>query len=339
MGKSSAPKPPDPAQVAQAQTATNIGTATANAALGNVNQRTPYGDLTYSSENQFITDPSGETYYRGPNGEIKRKAPTRSVTTASPGGQGGYGREWYKLPESQREGLIASGQDAQYRNSGGGGSSTSQQPLDGWEKVSGYYLPQYTATQTLSKAEQKIFNRESAARKNLAQLAKDQSGRLGDLLDRPVELGNDATESRLMELGMSRLGPQLDQRRDREATRLANQGIGLGSKAYDRAMTGVDEGENDALNQLLLSGRSLANQEILTERNQPLNEIIALLSGSQVNQPNFVNTSMPQMPTVDRAGLEQQGYQNKLGAWQQQQDNQRSIMGSLFKSLSPFMPV
>ena len=47
MGKSKAPKPPDPVRTAAAQTATNIGTALAEGALNRVNQVTPDGALTY----------------------------------------------------------------------------------------------------------------------------------------------------------------------------------------------------------------------------------------------------------------------------------------------------
>ena len=47
-GGSSAPQPQNPQQTAQAQTASNVQTATANAVLGNTNQITPYGNLTYN---------------------------------------------------------------------------------------------------------------------------------------------------------------------------------------------------------------------------------------------------------------------------------------------------
>jgi hypothetical protein len=48
MGGGSAPTPPNPAQVSADQTKSNVGTAIANATLGNTNQVTPYGNLTYS---------------------------------------------------------------------------------------------------------------------------------------------------------------------------------------------------------------------------------------------------------------------------------------------------
>lgn len=47
-----APAAPDPAETAAAQTASNKETALWNAALNNVNQVTPYGNLTYTSQDQ-----------------------------------------------------------------------------------------------------------------------------------------------------------------------------------------------------------------------------------------------------------------------------------------------
>lgn len=50
MGKSApkAPAPPDPVKTAQAQSAANRETAIAQAGLNSVNQRTPFGNLTYN---------------------------------------------------------------------------------------------------------------------------------------------------------------------------------------------------------------------------------------------------------------------------------------------------
>ena len=65
-------------------------------------------------------------------------------------------------------------------------------------------------------------------------------------------------------------------------------------------------------------------------RNQPLNEIGALLSGSQVQGPQFVNTPQTSVGGVDYTGLVNQQYQSKLA-------NSQAKMGGLFGLLSaPF---
>ena len=63
MGKS-APKAPSPKATAAASTSTNVGTAIANTMMGNVNQVTPDGSLSYSqSGTHSWRDPyTGKTY-------------------------------------------------------------------------------------------------------------------------------------------------------------------------------------------------------------------------------------------------------------------------------------
>lgn len=256
MGKPKAPTPPDPSQVAGAQTSQNIGTAIAQQNLNNVNQVTPDGSLTYQQ--------TGTYTYTDPN--------TGKV----------------------------------------------------------HEIPQYTATQKLSEGQQGIYDTTQAAEQNLATLAKDQSARLGTLLGTPVDLSNEATEARLMELGRARLDPAMERRRESLRSSLSAQGIKEGSAAFDRAMARAMEGENDAYNSLLLQGRGQAVQEALTARNQPINEITALMSGSQVSMPQFVGTNPANIANVDRAGLEMSAYNARLANWQQQMAGRQSLMGGLF---------
>lgn len=251
-----APKPPDPKETSAAQTGTNVATAVANAYLGNVDQITPDGSLSY--------DQSGSYSWNDP-----------------------YTNKTYEIPT-------------------------------------------FTATQSLSPEQQAIYDLNKTAESNMAGTAADQSGFLRDYLGTPVNIDNAATEARLFELGRTRLDPMFSEQEESLRQRLANQGITLGSKAYDTAMRQFSEGRNDAYNQLLLTGRGQAVQEAFAERNQPINEITALLSGSQVSQPNFVNANMPQVATTDNAGLINANYQQKLAGWQQQQQQQQALMGGLF---------
>lgn len=195
-----------------------------------------------------------------------------------------------------------------------------------------YDIPTFTRTTTLSPEQQAIANKQNAAKLNLAGLAADQSGFLQNYLSKPVSLDNDATEARLLELGRKRLDPMLADRREAEATRLANQGIRLGSTAYDKAMGLVDQGENDALVQLLLQGRGQAVQEALTERNQPINEISALMSGSQVSQPQFMGSTVGAIPTTDNSAI--------IASYDDQRrriaEAEQASLGGLFKGVLNF---
>jgi hypothetical protein len=191
-------------------------------------------------------------------------------------------------------------------------------------------VPRYAQTTTLTPEQQAIFNTGQQTEQNIATIGRDQSARIGDLLGKPIQMGNEATEARLMELGSSRLNPVFQ--RDEEAlrTRLANSGIRAGTAAFDAEMGQFNQRRNDAYNQLLLSGRAQANQELLTERNQPINEITALLSGSQVSMPQFNNPQTANLAGVDYSGLVRDKYNAELAAYNSRVNSQNAMMGGLF---------
>lgn len=471
MGKPKAPTPPDPKETAAAQTGTNISTAQANAVLGNVNQITPYGNLTYTqSGNQFVENDNGQVYYRGPNGEIQSSAPmTTSAATTR------------RVPVTETFGRGGERSRTVYRDEVVPGTSTMQ---SGWTQVKGNYIPQYTATTSLSPSEQAKFDQSQAAQLNLLQLANQQSKFLQDYLGKPMDYsgipaGGNAADLKMpqyqqfqggpqmntqiadagliqKQLGdagaitrdygpadgyasnmqavqdnmMKRLSPQMDQQRAALQTQLANQGIGIGSDAYESAMRQLNQGQNDQrtsvalaagqeqsrlanldaqragfqnaaqqqqYNQLLGSGQfanaaqqqqfgqnaaqgefgnsamqqmfqnqntvtgqnnalqdqtlnaqlsrfnaqnqqhQMALQEAYAKRQQPINEIIGLMGGAPIQQPNFVNTNMPTIPNVDYAGLVNDNYNQKLGIYNQQMQASQGLLGGILGLGSAFL--
>jgi len=190
--------------------------------------------------------------------------------------------------------------------------------------------PKLQATTSLTGTAQQLFDTGQQTSQILANLGKDQAGKLSGLLAAPIDLSNSATEARLMELGRARLDPALEQRRTAEITRLSNQGIKEGSSAFDRAIQRVNQGENDAYNQLVLTGRNQAVSEAIAQRNQPINEVIGLTSGTQLQTPGFTNTPQSNVSGTDTAGIAQAGYANNYNAWLQQQNQQQQLLGGLF---------
>jgi len=98
---------------------------------------------------------------------------------------------------------------------------------------------------------------------------------------------------------MSRVNTDIAGRRDNTNSELIAAGIRPGTKAYQAAMEGIDRQETDARQQAILAGgqeatrdfgmdsqaRQQALAELLAQRQTPLNELSALTSGSQVNNP------------------------------------------------------
>jgi len=70
------------------------------------------------------------------------------------------------------------------------------------------------------------------------------------------------------------------------------------------------------------AARNQYMQEAYQARNQPMNEVAALASGSQVQNPNWLNTPQSQIATTDIGGLinqnfaqQQQNYQTSMNSW------------------------
>lgn len=314
MGKPKAPTPPDPQKTASAQTGTNIGTAIANQTLGNVNQVTPDGALTYSQTGLTKwTDPTSGKIY-----DLPQYTATQTLSANQQAVKNQTDKAQLNLA------TLASGQSARLNELLGKPVDLSGAPAAGDPSKIG--LPQYSGYD--------------------------------------VDIDTTKYENALME----RLNPQLTQGRAALETQLANQGLQPGSEAYNRALDTATRQENDArLGVILNAGQeqsrlaglardkasfqnSVADQtfnaqqaqmtsqnnarsqylnELYAQRNQPINEISSLLSGAQVSSPNFVNAQGVQVPTVDYAGLINQDYQNRLGAYQTKQAQSGGLIGGL----------
>jgi hypothetical protein len=138
---------------------------------------------------------------------------------------------------------------------------------------------------------------------------------------------------------MSRLEPSLARQRTSTETNLINQGLRPGTEAYDNAIRSLGEQETDARTQAVLQGLNLdiganaqgynqalqtgqfgntAQQQALAQaiqsRQMPLNEINALMSSSQIENPQFGAYSGANVaPAPVFAGAQAQGQfeQNK----------------------------
>lgn len=183
-------------------------------------------------------------------------------------------------------------------------------------------VPKFTSTQTLSPQQQAILDQTQAAELNLGTVANERSNFLKDYLAKPFDV-NAATEQKIYDLGKSRLDPRFAEQQEAQRAQLINSGIRPGSAAFTSAMRDFEANRNDAYNQLALTGRQQAFQEASYERAQPLNEIIGLLGGSQVQGPQFVNTPTTQVAGVDYAGLVNNQYNQQVAS-------RNAAMGGLF---------
>lgn len=230
--------------------------------------------------------------------------------------------------------------------------------------------PKYTATQSLSPENQGLYNSLISSAGTAAgninnpiatpqlQTSLDTSG----LSALPTNGDYSADRGRVEDAIYARLNPQLEAGRTSRETDLFNRGVRPGTAAYDRAMGLVGQQENDARLQTILAGgqeqsrlfgdalagRQQGYNELLNSGNfgnnaktgmfgmelagraAPINEISSLMSGSQVNQPNYANTPQPGVAGVDYAGLVQNQYQQQM----QQRQNMLSGLFGLGSSIA-----
>lgn len=195
-----------------------------------------------------------------------------------------------------------------------------------------YDIPNYTQTTTLSPDQQKLYDLNNQTQQNLGQIGVSQSSKIGTLLNTPFDAStaNKAVEDKIDALGAARLDPQFARSADALQTQLANQGIQPGSAAWKAQMDQFQQGKNDAYNQLYLNGNQQAYQQAITDRNQPINEITALLSGSQVSNPTFGATPQTSIPTTDNAGIINSNFNQQNSQYQTQLQQQNALLGGLF---------
>jgi len=206
-----------------------------------------------------------------------------------------------------------------------------------------YGNPTWTATQTLSPAQQQLLDYQNQTSLGLGRLAGQGLGYVENMLNTPFDVsklpstGFNPSQT-YQEAYMQRLAPQLQQGREQLQQRLANQGIDIGSTAYDRAMMQQAQRENDLLAAATTQGfgvgqqaRQSALQEQAYLRNEPLNTLSAVRTGAQVQGPQFVNSAQ-QATTAgpDILGAAQMGYNAQMGDFNAKQAAQANLNQGLF---------
>lgn len=300
MGKPSPPQPPDPQETSAASTGTNVSSTIANNMMGMIDQSNPLGSLTYNQTGNYKwTDPYTNKTYKVPTFE--------AVTRYTPDG-----RRINNLNIDTQRNLARAG------------------------KNQSEFLRKYLRDQI-----------DYGDMPESSDLQGKLAGGLSDAFGEDFTGSRDDVEAALMD----RMQPRLD--RDREAleTRLANQGIGYGTDAWSSAMDDYGRTVNDArlgaisqagneqsryANMMMQAGaaqdaqRAAAMQQAFAQRNQPINEVTALMSGSQLQAPGFGVYNPGNMPITDNAQIINDIYKGELDAYGTQASMHNSLMGGLF---------
>ena len=200
-----------------------------------------------------------------------------------------------------------------------------------------YGNPTWTATTSLSDVGQQLLNNQNQASLGLGGTINAALGRVQSTMGQEFNPNLPSTGfnpgQSYQDAYMERLRPQLEQSRESTQARLANQGVAPGTQAYENAMRQQSQRENDLLLGATTQGfgvGSQANQQAfnqeMTKYNMPLNTLSALRSGSQVQNPSFVNSAAQANTSgADILGAAQMGYNAQMGDFNAKQAAQQNF--------------
>lgn len=345
MGKSKAPKAPDPKETSAASTSTNIGTAVANSYLNNYNQNTPDGSLSYDQTGSYDWfDPYTNKTYNIPRFTATQtlSPQQQAIKDQSDAAELNLG----KLANSQSgrlNDLLGKPMDLNGAPAAGDPSKLglpNYQQFGSGPQLQTSYTDDFSADRSkvedalMSRLNPQLDNDRSALEQRLAnqgimpgskayETAMNQSSQASNDARMQAILAGGQEQTRLAQLAnqQATFGNNANQQMWNNQFQATQGNNALAGQKYADQQTQFNA-QNTARNQYL--------QEQYQQRNQPINEISALLSGAQVTNPNFVNSANSQIATTDVAGLINQNYQNQLGAYQQQQQQSSGILGGLF---------
>jgi len=222
----------------------------------------------------------------------------------------------------------------------------------GWEQVPGadgrmISVPRYTRTTTLSPDEQKIAGWDTSTRYNLGRTATQQSAKIGDYLNQSINTQgwqpwqsargfSEATDRPAIEKAlMGRQTDAMNKANAAQEAQLAARGMSPGSQGWTDVQDAQQRARTDAQQQAYLASgqearsnydaylagnaannqlRQAQTQESFALRNQPINEIMALLGGSQVNMPSFSPFSRQGISAASPGNYMASNYQNQLAS-------------------------
>lgn len=338
MGKSS-PKPPaapDPTQVASAQTQQNKDTAIANAALNRIDQYTPWGSQTYS---QNGVDSNGiPKYSQSINLSPEQQMLLNSNNTINQGLADIGVNAINGVSKSVLENFNYNSAPKQVLGASYGNIQNDVDLSKIPELIGGADL-----TKDLQTQRDALYNQQSAFLD--PQWKQDQSDLENKLLAQGITQNSDAWNRATGDFGRNKEFAYNNARNSAitgggaEQSRLFGIGLASNQNAYGQALNNA-QFHNQAQQQGF--GQSLANANLQNQgraqsineqnylRQQPLNDLNALRSGSQVTAPQFSGVPQSLVGNTDLTSLYNNQYQGQLANYNAQQAGNNSLTGGLF---------
>lgn len=184
-------------------------------------------------------------------------------------------------------------------------------------------------TETLSPEQQRIFNENQASEYNLSQYGNQQTQELLRRGASPFAYNTGDHEAWFARNYDNLNAEGNAQANESLRSRLANQGIKVGSDAYDREMKALSGGQSQARLNALMGSQQQGYEQALATRNQQTNEPLAIATGTQINQPQFTPGRTGTVATTDMMSA----YQNYDNQRMNRYNSKMANLGGLFSGL------
>lgn len=297
-GKSSAPAAPDYVGQANATAAGNLNAARSQTAANRIDQITPYGSIKY-------TQGGGQFNQQGYDAALSAYQDQQQQIHNNAGLQEYYGKTGQLLTNPNRNDFMD-------------------------------HPDQWSSEIQLSDTGQQLLDAQNRSSLGMAGLQDQAMQRLADVSAQPFDTSglidiNGQTGmggwDKYSQLLMQRMNPDLDAQQAALDTKLANQGLTAGSEGWGTGQQQFAKQRNDANVAAQLAGAQVqnqffnqalqGNQATLQQRayirSLPLNELNALRSGSQVQNPTFSTPGQQgQTSGPDLMGAANSQYSNAL---------------------------
>ena len=189
--------------------------------------------------------------------------------------------------------------------------------------------PVYESFVNLTPEAQKTLDTQLHVSNQLGNLAEGQIGNVQNQFSHPFDMNSvGQVADKAYGAMTSRLDPQWDARQKQFDAQMANQGIPVGSEAYQNASRDFNNARNDAYQQANLGAIQTMPQTFQLANaayTQPLNILNAIRSGAEVNNPQF-NTNQP---GVNYLGAAQLGGQYAGDVYNAQAAQRNAMMSGL----------
>jgi hypothetical protein len=214
---------------------------------------------------------------------------------------------------------------------------------------------QPTVVQEFSPDQQRLYDTNQITQQNLGLLGNTGSSALQDVIGKNLDYSSvtaapgdyESTRQGVIDAMMNRYNITAGQNEEQTKADLTARGINSGTEAYAREMDRIDRARNDFRAQAETTSANQVQQgfgqdselrrqqiaEMLAGRQTPLNEITALMSGSQVSNPfsqaSVYNGGAAAAPAPILQGTQLQG-QSAMDIYNQQAGTYGNLMSGLF---------